>query len=117
MAPVEGTRRIADIAPGPPSSGFGSRLIPAGSLLFFVADDGRTGSELWALPHAVLDQQCLGDCNGDGLVMVDELIVGIDIALALTAVDRCGAFDLNDDSHVALDELVGGIDRAVRGCF
>jgi ELWxxDGT repeat protein len=47
----EGTRRVSDIAPGGFSSLFGFPFQPVASngFLFFVADDGQTGLEPWAL--------------------------------------------------------------------
>ena len=36
-------------------------------------------------PGALADRDdrcaCLGDCNGDGVVTIDELVLGVDIAL------------------------------------
>ena len=44
-----GTHRLADIAPGATSSGI-SQLTASGPLVFFAANDDRTGTELWAMP-------------------------------------------------------------------
>ena len=38
---------------------------------------------------------CAGDCNGDGMVVVNELIVGVNIALGNAGVASCPAFDLD----------------------
>ncbi|MEP7013217.1 MAG: ELWxxDGT repeat protein [Acidobacteriota bacterium] len=43
---LEGTRRVADIAPGPASS-FPTWLTAWGDRILFSADDGRHGLELW----------------------------------------------------------------------
>jgi ELWxxDGT repeat protein len=44
-----GTQLVQDVALGPASSDPGE-LTLAGTNLFFTADDGTTGVELWALP-------------------------------------------------------------------
>jgi ELWxxDGT repeat protein len=44
-----GTRMLADVAPGLPSSG-PQHFTLAGNLVYFSADDGVTGRELWAIP-------------------------------------------------------------------
>ncbi len=59
---------------------------------------------------------CGGDCSGEGVVTVDELIVGVNIALGRAALDACFAFDLNRDRSVTVDELVGAVSSALCGC-
>src|ERR1051326_4372709 len=34
-------------------------------------------------------QSCVGDCNGDGMVSIDELIVGVNIALNALDISKC----------------------------
>lgn len=67
----------------------------------------------------VFDQAevCAGDCDGDGKVMVDEIISGIDIALGLAEVSACPNVDIDDDSAATVDEVVAAVDRALRGCI
>jgi ELWxxDGT repeat protein len=48
-----GTQRLQDIAPGAPSSNPTS-FLSVGSRVFFVADNGSTGPELWSLDHSIL---------------------------------------------------------------
>lgn len=59
---------------------------------------------------------CVGDCNGDGQVTVDELIVGVNIALGEASVEQCAAFDANGDGQVTVDEIVGAVSVALDGC-
>lgn len=60
--------------------------------------------------------QCPGDCNGDGEVTVDELVVGVNIALGEATVDDCNAADRDRDGQVTVDEIVAAIDSALTGC-
>lgn len=60
--------------------------------------------------------ECTGDCNGDGAVTIDELLVGVNLALAEGTPVPCTAFDVNGDGHVTIDELVDAAGRALNGC-
>ncbi|MFQ5668119.1 MAG: hypothetical protein ACE5I7_17025 [Candidatus Binatia bacterium] len=59
---------------------------------------------------------CAGDCSGDGRVTIDELVVGVNIALGTTPVGQCRAFDTGADGVVTVDELVTAVNTALRGC-
>ncbi len=59
---------------------------------------------------------CIGDCNGDGTVTVDELITGVNIALGTLSIDACSALDENRDGTVEINELVAAVASALAGC-
>lgn len=59
---------------------------------------------------------CVGDCNGDLEVTVDELVLGVAIAGGTFALDDCPAFDADDGGGVTVDELVAGVGNAMGGC-
>lgn len=59
---------------------------------------------------------CVGDCNGDANLTVDEIVRGIRIALGLAGTEDCDDFDRNADRRVSIDELVRGVRAAVNGC-
>ena len=59
---------------------------------------------------------CVGDCNGDGEVTVNELIVGVNIALGSQPASACPAFDVNGDGMVTIPELIQGVNNALEGC-
>jgi hypothetical protein len=60
--------------------------------------------------------RCAGDCNGDGSVTIDELIRGVNIALALAPLDGCPAFDTDGDGSVGVAELVAAVNAALGRC-
>ncbi|MBI3783286.1 MAG: hypothetical protein HY270_07780 [Deltaproteobacteria bacterium] len=60
--------------------------------------------------------QCTGDCNGSGDVTVDELVVGVNIALGNAMLDACPAFDSNHDDSVTIDELISAVKFALNEC-
>jgi hypothetical protein len=61
-------------------------------------------------------EPCTGDCEADGAVTVDELVRGVNIALARLSLDACPAFDRNGDRRVTVDELVAAVNNALLGC-
>jgi hypothetical protein len=61
-------------------------------------------------------QGCIGDCDDDGNVTVDELITLVNIALGDTDVSECEAGDADGSGTVTVDELVGAVGRALLGC-
>ncbi|HSP97458.1 MAG TPA: hypothetical protein VL049_09490 [Candidatus Dormibacteraeota bacterium] len=60
---------------------------------------------------------CVGDCSGDDAVAINELIVGVGIALGSASVAACPALDANHDGTVAISELVSGVNNALDGCM
>lgn len=59
---------------------------------------------------------CVGDCNDSGSVTVNELVVGVNIALGSASIDACLAFDTNDDGTVTVNELIAGVNAALGVC-
>jgi hypothetical protein len=61
-------------------------------------------------------QVCVGDCNGDGSVMIDELLAGISILLGAVPPTQCPELDRNGDRLVTVDEMVTAVGVALTGC-
>jgi hypothetical protein len=59
---------------------------------------------------------CPGDCNGDGEVAINELIIGVNIALGSRPVADCPSFDISGDGSVAINELISAVNAALNGC-
>lgn len=59
---------------------------------------------------------CDGDCNGDGRVVIAELVRAVAIALGLLPVGDCNAADRNSDINVSVGELVGAVANALGTC-
>jgi hypothetical protein len=49
-------------------------------------------------------------------VTVNELIIGVNIALGNTGVGACPAFDRNGDGMVSINELILAVNAALDGC-
>ena len=59
---------------------------------------------------------CVGDCNGDGAVGIDELIKAVNIALGGAALDACTVADRNGNGMVTIEELLAAVNAALGGC-
>lgn len=59
---------------------------------------------------------CVGDCGGDGVVAVNELVTGVSIALGGAALSSCPSLDADGDATVSIAELVAAVSHALDGC-
>lgn len=59
------------------------------------------------------DSTVTGDCNGDRGVTVDELLLGVSIALGPRSVQACRLLDADDDGAVAVTELLSAVANAL----
>jgi len=59
---------------------------------------------------------CVGDCNGNGEVVINELITGVNIAVGSARLDQCPTFDRNGSGEVEINELIQGVNAALNGC-
>ena len=59
---------------------------------------------------------CVGDCNGDGQVVIAELILGVRITLGQAMLSECPSFDADMSGGVSIAELVQAVAAALEGC-
>jgi hypothetical protein len=64
-------------------------------------------------PHA--QAVCIGDCDGDGSVTIDEIVRMVDIVLAGN-LGRCLAGDRDTDGAITVDEVLTAVTNALLGC-
>jgi hypothetical protein len=62
-------------------------------------------------------QQCVGDCNGDGRVTVDEILRGVRFSICTENVcpPPCPAFDPDNVGQVTITTLIKAINNALNG--
>ena len=73
-----------------------------------------TGVVPTATPTAT-PRRCVGDCDGSRTVSINELIVGVNIALGGTAARNCPAFDGDGSGTVSISELIAAVSNALNG--
>lgn len=71
---------------------------------------------VYALGGASATMACVGDCNGDGAVTVDELVRGLQAGLGTLSSSLCPSLDADTDGVVAVDEIVRAVRASVLGC-
>lgn len=59
---------------------------------------------------------CAGDCNGDGIVTIDELVTLVAIALDVRRPADCLAGDRDGNNTITIEEIVAAVARALVGC-
>jgi hypothetical protein len=59
---------------------------------------------------------CVGDCNGDGVVTVDELVRMVNIGLDILSLSNCAVGDGNQNGEITIDEVITGINNGLNGC-
>jgi prepilin-type processing-associated H-X9-DG protein len=60
--------------------------------------------------------RCVGDCDAGGSVSINELVVGVNIALGLRPVADCSPFACTDGGSVPINCLVQGVNNALGSC-
>ncbi len=69
-----------------------------------------------ASPSAAAAPSCPGDCDRNRVVMIDELLTGVLIALGAQLLSACPEFDPDGDEAVTIDNLLAGVAAAQNGC-
>lgn len=59
---------------------------------------------------------CIGDCNQDGQVTIDELLAMVNIALDGVGVSACRAGDANGSGQIEVNEIIDAVNAALGGC-
>jgi hypothetical protein len=59
---------------------------------------------------------CPGDCDGNGVVNVNEVVLGVGIALEQQPVTACAAFDTDGSGMVVISELITGVGSLLNSC-
>jgi YVTN family beta-propeller protein len=59
---------------------------------------------------------CTGDCGGNGVVDINELILGVNIVLGNREVTACPVFDRNGDGVVVIADLIAAVGIAQTMC-
>jgi hypothetical protein len=59
---------------------------------------------------------CVGDCDRNGVIVINELIRSVSIALGVTNLSQCLLADRDGDGQVEIAELIAAVNAALSGC-
>lgn len=93
-------------------------LLTGGLLALMLVISARSSSAVagrLSRLGTVVQSPCYGDCDNDGSVTVDELILGVNLALGVPA-DSCARLDASRDSTVSVDEIIQAVNALLVGC-
>ncbi len=65
---------------------------------------------------APVSNSCAGDCNNDGSVTADELLIAVSIALGSMDITACRAGDLDGNGSISIDEILTAVSSALNDC-
>ncbi|MBI3783753.1 MAG: hypothetical protein HY270_10140 [Deltaproteobacteria bacterium] len=60
--------------------------------------------------------RCIGDCDGNGEVTVDNLLLMVNISLGNIALDQCLAGDADGDGEITVDEIISAVNVSLTSC-
>ena len=90
-----------------------------------VSDDGQTVAGYGVGPSGFQEAwvatlssapSCPGDCAGDGVVTISDLVLAVNVALGSATVSECPAADRNGNGQVEINELIAAVNAALGGC-
>jgi parallel beta-helix repeat protein len=67
----------------------------------------------YATPTPAPPGTLVGDCNGDGYVTIDEVILAVNIALGTSPMSMCPAVDTNHDGIAEVNELIAAVNSVL----
>jgi len=59
---------------------------------------------------------CVGDCNGDGVVAIDDLLTMVNVALGKADVAQCLSADAEGTGNITISTVIQGVNSALNGC-
>ncbi len=87
-----------------------------GAITYAIADDAAAGVDAGQQTAVA----CVGDCNGDGKVSIDEILHGVcflrGLCLELEGSGLCSALDPYGTGRLQVDVLLVAINNALVGC-
>ncbi|MBX3026445.1 heparinase II/III family protein [bacterium] len=90
-------------------------VTPGSARVIVSAADGR-GGRAFAGATIEVAPPCVGDCDRDGVVSIDELTLALRAALGAGPLASCRSADADGDGRVTIDELLAAVRRALLGC-
>lgn len=73
------------------------------------------GFGVWPAPAGAVEG-CAGDCSGDRVVAINELISAVRISLGTMPIAACPSLDGDGNGEASIAELIGAVTHSLDGC-
>lgn len=103
-----GTQAFTDASGVTPDFVMPAGILPSGGGMVCFGGGGGISTQV---PPA-----CTGDCNEDGIVAINELVLGVSVTLAGSPGNACPLLDADQNEQISIDELVQGVAFSLNGC-
>jgi hypothetical protein len=115
---TRGPTGVASPSPTPSRRQTASSTVPVNPTATAPASppSSPTASAAATLAPTAPERGCVGDCDGNGLVTVDEVITGVNLVLGVAGHTGCAAFDCSGTGVVTIDCLVQAVNAARDHC-
>lgn len=110
IAPIATTTRTSTSTATPTATAAPTDIALPSSTATSVPTDTPTAPATATVPGS-----CMGDCNGDGRVAIEELVLAVAMALDRGGA-QCPTVDRDGNGSVTVDELVAAVRNALSGC-
>lgn len=60
--------------------------------------------------------RCVGDCDGNGTVAINEIVTLVSIALAQAPIGICEAGNVDGNQQIMINEILTAVNQVLRGC-
>jgi hypothetical protein len=107
--------RPGNIGPGPNGTVRRIRFVDGAPQPPEMIRDGLAFPDAVAIVPGRLNL-CYGDCNDDGKVGIDELVLGTDITLGRAPIEQCGLLDGDFDGTSSIGDLTAAVHASLNGC-
>ena len=86
---------------------------PGPHVIELVAPFARKSLTFGVTPEAIF---CAGDCDRNDSVEVNEVVLGVTLALEEQSGDTCARLDTDGNGRITVNELVAAVHNALTGC-
>jgi hypothetical protein len=90
-------------------------LTPSAALMLAV-DTARQDSAVQQAIEKGTGSECIGDCDGSGVLAIDDLVTLVNIALGSSPLSSCLIGDANHDGQISISDLVRAVGVALDKC-
>jgi hypothetical protein len=73
-------------------------------------------NRLTPTPTVTPDLGCVGDCDGDDLVTINEIVTTVNIALGNALLSSCEPGDSDGNGEITVGEIITAVSKALGGC-